>query len=310
MSRVLITGAAGFLGARLARRMVQDGWEVVGLDLVPREYAWRLEGVKLEYRWGSCQDVHDLDVRWIFHCASQGDVPLGLSSPAYTISNNLGGTLALLEAAHRHDGLERFVLQSSEEVYGYQCRLPIREDQPLNPTNVYGCSKAAQELLVGAYRHSFGLPATVIRSSTIFGESMRETQVIPIFLQQALLGKPLTIHGDGRQSRDFHWVDDHIDAMITALTKPEAAGQIVNVGSGQERTVLSIAEDCIRVTGSNSPLKFLPQRPGEQGLRVVLDITRARELLDYRTKVSFEEGLERYCKWLSAKADRPLAATV
>ena len=299
MSRVLITGVAGFLGARLARRMLAEGWEVQGLDLVAPVDAWRLEGVKLDYRWGSCQDVHTLDAPYVIHCASQGDVPLSLSAPAFTINQNVLGTLAVLEAAKRHDGLERFLLQSSEEVYGYCPRLPIREEEPLNPTNAYGASKGAQELLTQAYHHSFGLPVTTIRSGTIFGEGMRRTQVIPIFLEQALRGEPLTIHGDGSQTRDFHWVDDHVDVMITALTALGAAGQIINVGSGEERSVYSIAQDCIHVTGSSSLGSFLPQRPGEEGLRVVLDIIRAKQILSYQPRVSFMEGLDRMCAWLA-----------
>ena len=299
MHKILVTGAAGFLGARLARRLVADGWDVVGLDLVPREYAWRLEGVPLEYRWGSCQDIHELDAPYVVHCASQADVPLSLSAPAYTVSNNVGGTLALLEAAKRHDGLERFLLQSSEEVYGYQTRLPLQEDAPLNPTNVYGASKAAQELLAGAYRHSFGLPVTILRSSTIIGPGMRRTQVIPIFLDQALSGEPLTIQGDGQQSRDFNSVDNHVDALVAALTNREAIGQVINVGSGVERSIREVAAKCLWIAASASKLKFLPQRPGEQDLRVVLDISRARELLGYTPKVAFENELERMCTWLT-----------
>ena len=161
-----------------------------------------------------------------------------------------------------------------------------------------------------SYHHSYGLPVTVIRSSTLIGEGMRKTQVVPIFLQQALRGDPLTVQGDGSQTRDFNWIDDHCAAMVTALTNPKAAGETINVGSGVERSIRSIAEDCIRVTGSRSTLSFSPYRPGEEGLRVVLDITLARELLNYTPKVSFEEGLERCYRWLATKADRPLAAVL
>ena len=149
-----------------------------------------------------------------------------------------------------------------------------------------------------AYHHSYGLPVTVVRSSTLFGEEMRRTQVIPIFLEEALRGEALTVHGDGSQTRDFHWVDDHVNAMVKGLTSPNTLGKTINIGSGQERSVLSIAEKCIQMTGSRSPLVFLPQRPGEQGLRVVLDINKARELLGYAPTVSFQEGLERMRAWL------------
>ena len=320
MSKVLITGVAGFLGARLARRMLQDGWEVVGLDLVPRVDAWRLEGLKLEYRWGSCQDIHTLDAPYVVHCASQADVPLSLSAPAYTVSQNVGGTLALLEAARRYDGLERFILQSSEEVYGYQDRLPIHEDQPLNPTNPYGASKAAQELLARAYFHSYRLPVTVLRSSTIIGVGMRRSQVIPIFLKQALKGEPLTIHGRGDQTRDFTPVENHLDAIVAALAKPESVGQVINVGDGLEWSIRSVAAECIRVANSRSKLSYLPWRPGEEGLRVQLDISRARNVLGYAPQMPFSEALERMAAWLAkepgvnpptpAKTGHPVAANI
>lgn len=299
MPKILITGVAGFLGSRLARKLSTIGWEVQGLDIVARPYAWRLEGVDLDYQWGSCHDIHTLSASYVIHCASQGDVPLSLSAPTFTVLQNVGGTLALLEAAKRHDGLERLLLQSSEEVYGYCPRLPLKEEERLNPTNVYGASKASQELMALAYVYSYGLPVTVLRSGTLLGEGMRRTQVVPIFLEQALRGEPLTVHGDGRQTRDFHWVDDHVDAMIAALTRPEAAGQTLNVGSGEERSIKSIAELCKLVTDSKSIVQFVPQRPGEQNLRVVLDITRAQEVLDYRPMVSFQEGLERMAVWLT-----------
>ena len=169
-----------------------------------------------------------------------------------------------------------------------------------------------------SYHHSYGLPVTVIRSSTLIGEGMRKTQVVPIFLQQALRGDPLTVQGDGSQTRDFNWIDDHCAAMVTALTNPKAAGETINVGSGVERSIRSIAEDCIRVTGSNSTLTFLPWRPGEEGLRVWLDIEKARQVLGYEPRVSFYEVLERMCAWLArelgvtppAKARSPVAAKV
>jgi dTDP-glucose 4,6-dehydratase len=290
--------------------MVQDGWEVIGLDVVAHPDAWRLRGLKIDYRWGSCQDIHSLETSYVVHCASQGDVPLALSAPTYTVSNNVGGTLALLDAARRHDGLERFLLQSSEEVYGYCSRLPIKETEPLNPTNVYGASKAAQELLSMAYHHCYGLPVTVLRSSTIIGHGMRKTQVIPIFLEQALRSGCLTIQGTGAQSRDFNPVENHIDAIMAALAKPRIAGQTLNVGSGEERSILDVAHACIGITDSNSRPTFLPWRPGEEGLRVVLDISKAQSLLGYTPRVSFIEALEEMSAALMQELKRSPIATV
>ena len=297
--RVLITGAAGFLGSRLAMRMAAMGWKVVGIDIVPRSGATRLTGVDIEYRWQSLQDISELDVEYVVHAAAVADVPFALSSPRYAFQQNAMGTLGLLEAAKGVKGLKRIIIQSSESVYGHAARIPITEDSPLNPSNVYGASKAAEELLGIAYHHSHGLPVTIIRSSTLYGEGMRLNQVIPIFLTQALKGQPITIHGRGDQSRDFNYVGNLVNGILLALQHPQAAGGTFNIAGDVEVSVRGLAERCIEITGSSSAITSLPQRPGEEGVRLVPDISRARELLAYEPKVSFEEGLERTAQWVA-----------
>jgi len=278
------------------------------MDIIPRGSAWRLEGLKIDYEWRSCQDIRSVDAPYIIHTAAIADVPYALTSPIATLSTNVLGTAMLMEACARHDGFERIVIQSSESVYGYAKRVPIPEEEPLNPSSVYGASKAAQEMVGMAYRHSHRLPVTVIRSSTLFGPEMRMSQVVPIFLRQAFLGEPITVHGDGHQSRDMQPVDNLVDGILLALTKQLATGQVFNIASGNEVTINQIARTCIELTNSRSPIIHTRQRPGEQDIRLVPDITKARTILGYEPRISFQEGMTMTAQWMSRLLGIPLSS--
>ena len=311
MPKVLVTGVAGFLGARLAKRLLKEGWEVAGVDLVPPGSTHRLEGLKVDYRWMSLQDIRVLDAPYVVHAAAVADVPLALASPNYALQQNVMGTAMLLEAAARHNGFEHLVVQSSESVYGFAKKIPITEEEGLNPSNVYGASKASQELIARAYHNSHHLPVTIIRSSTLFGPEMRRTQAVTIFLTQAMKGEPITLHGDGQQSRDLNFVDNCVDGIVRALANPDAVGDIFNVASGRETTMKQLAEMCIAIVGeipdsarrlrhytSESTIIHTPQRPGEQGIRLVLDISKAQRVLGYQPTITLEQGLKETSNWL------------
>lgn len=299
MPKVLITGVAGFLGAALAKRLLDEGWEVQGVDIVPRSAASRLEGLKIEYLWMALQDLHIIDAPYVVHAAAVADLPMAVKSPNYTLSQNVIGTAMLLEACARHDGFERILNQSSDAVYGYAKRIPIPEDEPLGPSQIYGASKASQEMVAMSYYHSHKLPVTILRSSTLFGVGMRLNQALPIFLNQALKEEPVTLHGDGRQSRDLNEITNMIDAILLALTRNEAIGQVFNIAYGFEISMLELAQRCIALTRSRSEIRHLPQRPGEEGIRLTLDIAKAKALLGYVPGVSFDDGLERTAEWLA-----------
>lgn len=294
--RVFITGIAGFLGAHLARRFLSEGWEVEGADLVPPDQAWRLRGIKVGYLWGSLQDLKTIRAPYVVHCAAVADVPFALSSPFYTAQQNILGTVSLLEACLRNkkqSPMQRVLIMSSESVYGLTSRVPIPEDTPMNPTNIYGASKAAEELVARAYYYSHHLPVVVVRCSTLYGEGMRKTQVIPIFLAQALSNHPITIHGDGSQTRDFVYVEDLTRGIENALLLPGTAGDVYNIASGREISIKGLAELCIAITGSSSHVEHLEQRTGEQGLRLVLDTTKAQQVLGYHASVSLQDGIKK-----------------
>jgi nucleoside-diphosphate-sugar epimerase len=301
MPKILVTGVAGFLGSTLAKRLMAEGWDVYGIDIVSRQDARRLGYLKLAgYEWRSLMDLHQLTpgIEYVVHCGAQADVPYGRTSPLVTMQTNALGTINLCEAARRADSLQRMVVMSSESVYGATPYIPIPEDAPMNPTSLYGASKAAQELTARSYWHTDKLPVVITRSSTLFGVQMRMTQVVSIFLRQAVLGEPITIHGDGAQSRDFQPVSNLVDGIMLALVNPKAVGDVFNLAGGNEISVQQIATLAVRLTGSKSEIQHLPQREGEQGLRLVPDIFKAKRILGYEPRVSFEEGMRETAMWI------------
>ena len=294
MPKLFITGIAGLVGSSLAKDALQNGWDVAGIDLIPRSSASRLNGLKLDYSWGSCQDITPkafVGARYVVHAAAVADVPLALGSPSYTLQQNVMGTLALMQACLEAQ-VERVIIQSSESVYG-KANGRIIETTPLSPVNIYGASKAAQEMVALSFWESYQLPVVVLRSSTLFGPGMRANQVVPIFLRKALAGEPITVHGDGKQSRDFNYISNLIDALRMVLG-PEPwleGGDIFNISGDNEISILDLAQKCIEVMGSKSTIIHLPQRVGEQDLHLVPDCHKAFVRLGYQPKVSFDEGL-------------------
>lgn len=296
-STVMVTGAAGFLGSTLCRRLAADGWKVLGVDLMHRNDAWRLQGVDLEYQWLSLQDIREVPPN-VIHTASVTDVGYAARSPVNAINQTVLGTLAVMEAANRNERLERAVVISSHSVYGKVARQPIREDEALHPGNLYGATKGAQELVSMSYWHSYRMPVVVVRSSIMFGEYERTGALVSLFLGKALRNEPIVIHGDGSQTRDMNYVHNTVDGILEVLVNRRAIGETFNVGSGEEISVRDLAERCIQATGSASEIRNVEARPGEEG-RSALDITKARRILGYEPRVSFYEGLKRTATWLS-----------
>lgn len=304
MSRVFITGVAGFVGSRLAKELLTRGHSVVGVDIMPRDQALRIDGVDVEYHWQSLQDLEQIyGAAHIIHTAAVTDVPFSIPNPTTTIQQNVVGTMKLLDAARREWGAgisasgSRIIIQSSESVYGSTDRVPIPEDAPLRPSNIYGASKAAAEMVAWSYHYSYGLPTVILRSSSLFGPGMRMTQVTPIFLRQALRGMPITVHGAGDQTRDFNYVDNLVAGILGAM-ESAPAGSVFNLAGDNEISVTELAEKCVNVMESSSKIVHTPQREGETGVRLAPDITLAREVLGYEPSVSFDEGLARTADWI------------
>ena len=306
---VLVTGAAGFLGAHAVRRLLDDGWAVTARDLVPPDEAWRLDALAirghagLRYEWGGVEDVRSLGgATHVVHCAAATDVGNTAANPMTALGRTVPPTVALLEAARRSDALERFVLVSSHSVYGNQAVQPIWEDVVPAPGNLYGALKVMQEQAAQAYQRSYGVPVAVVRSATLFGAHIRAGAVVRTFLERALRDEAITVSGDGRQSRDLNHVENTVDGLMAALDRPGAVGGVFNVGSGVDVSILSLAERCIALMGGGR-VEHVPSRPGEEG-RLSLALDRAGDVLGYKPRIALDEGLGLTAEWVRTMGGR------
>jgi UDP-glucose 4-epimerase len=316
--RALITGGAGFIGSHLAEALLAAGHEVVVLDDLSTGRLENLAAVKahprLELSVGSVTDdalvrklVAGADV--VYHLAAAVGVRLILDRPVGTIETNVVGTETVLRAAR--EGRPRVVLASTSEVYGKNDRVPLSEedDRVLGPTTKsrwsYACSKAIDEFLALAYHHEYQLPVTILRFFNTIGprQTGRYGMVVPRFVRQALDGVPITVYGDGRQSRCFTDVEDTVRATIALSVAPAAVGEVFNVGTTHELTIRALAERVRALAGSDSPIVLVayeePYQPGFEDLRRrVPDIRKAERVAGYRPRVSLDETLGRVIEHL------------
>jgi UDP-glucose 4-epimerase len=311
--RALVTGGAGFIGSHLSEALLAAGHEVVVLDDLSTGRLENLQAVQghphFEMVMGSVTDdtvvrklVVGADV--VYHLAAAVGVQLILDRPVGTIETNIVGTETVLRAAC--ETRPRVVIASTSEVYGKNDRVPLSEDDDrlLGPTTKsrwsYACSKAIDEFLGLAYYREHKVPVTVVRFFNTIGprQTGRYGMVVPRFVRQALDGGPITVYGDGRQSRCFTDVEDAVRATIALSMAPTAIGEVFNVGTTHELTIGTLAERVRGLTGSSSPIVHVPYeeayQPGFEDLRRrVPDIRKAERVVGYRPRVSLDETLRR-----------------
>ncbi len=294
----LITGAAGFLGAALANRLVGEGHQVRGLDDLSAGNREALSPEVLFTR-GDVNDRPKLwtllqDVDCVYHLAARVLVPESVLYPREYNAVNVGGTVALMEAM-RDVGVRRVVLVSSGAVYGLQESQPLHEAMMPNPRSPYAVSKLAAEHYVRTIGALWGIETVVLRVFNAYGPGQHlppaHPPVIPNFLYQATRGGTLVVHGDGSQTRDYVFVDDVVRALVAAATAPQASGEIINVGSGVETSVRQLADLVLELTGGRAEIIYNP-RAGSGVTRMCADLTKAEKILNYRPRVSLAEGLQ------------------
>lgn len=302
--RVLVTGGAGFVGSALVRRLLQEQARVTVLDDLFTGRRENLPGSGLEFVQGSVCDpavverlVAQSDT--IFHCAAR-NIVVSTRNPREDYETNIGGTLNVLLAA-RARGNVRVVYTSSASVYGNPRYLPINEDDPLSLLTPYSVSKLAGENYCMAFFESYGLPATAVRYSNIFGPGQDPENpycgVVAKFVEALFAGRPPAIHGDGNQTRDFTFIDDAVEATVLAGTSDRAVGEVFNVGSGVETRVNELAQILIRLTGATVEPVHINRRDVDNIRRRVVNIEKTRRALRWVPEVTLEEGLRRTVEW-------------
>lgn len=293
----LITGAAGFLGSHLANRLAWEGHQVRGLDdlstgdpnvLHPEVLFTRGDVNDRPKLWTLLQDVD-----CVYHLAARVSVPESVLYPREYNAVNVGGTVSLMEAM-RDVGVRRVVLISSGAVYGDQQVQPLREDAVPDPRSPYAVSKLAAEYYVRTIGDLWRIETVSLRVFNAYGPGQHlppsHPPVIPNMLKQAARNGTIVVHGQGRQTRDYVYVDDVVSAMVAASTAPELDNLVINVGSGTETSVQDLARLVLEVTGSKAELLFNPRTdPGVSRMRA--DLSLAHEKLSYQPRISLADGL-------------------
>jgi dTDP-glucose 4,6-dehydratase len=297
--RVLVTGGAGFIGSHFVKRLLAAGDEVIVLDKLT--YSGNRANLPndLEFAHGDIAEPDDVAraarrCEAIVNFAAETHVDRSILSAEDFGRTEFRGTQVLLEHA-RASGL-RLVQVSTDEVYGdLEAGGSSRETDPLRPSSPYSAAKAAGDLLVPAYVRTFGVNASITRGSNTYGPNQYPEKFIPLFVTNALDGEPLPLYGDGRQVRDWLFVEDHCAAIELVLREGEP-GEIYNVGGGGERENIEVAERILELTGAErSLLRSVPDRPGHDR-RYSLDSSRLRQL-GWAPATGFEEGLGATVGW-------------
>lgn len=322
--KLLVTGGAGFIGSAVVRLAVSRGHEVVNLDALT--YAGLLENVasvadapnyafeKVDIRDRAALDrvfaAHKPD--GVMHLAAESHVDRSIDGPSDFIDTNIGGTFNLLEAARKYyfetrqsEGF-RFHHVSTDEVYGSLPSDPdilFTEDTPYDPRSPYSASKAASDHLVRAWHETYGLPVVLTNCSNNYGPYHFPEKLIPVIILKALAGEPLPIYGDGSNIRDWLYVEDHADALLTVIENGQI-GRAYNVGGNSERTNLDLVKSLCAILDALRPgpaayanqITFVTDRPGHDA-RYAIDANRIKDELGWQPSLSLDEGLRRTAQW-------------
>jgi UDP-glucose 4-epimerase len=300
--KVLVTGGAGFIGSNLVRALLARGDEVRVLDNLSTgnrrnlaELAGDVEIVEGELR--SYERVHNAirGVELVFHEGALPSVPRSVHDPLTTSAVNVEGTLNVLLAA-RDEDVRRVVFASSSSVYGNVGELPRRENQHTDPISPYGVSKLAAERYCVAFSRVYALETVALRYFNVFGPNQDPTSqyaaVVPRFIAAVRAGRPVSIYGDGTQSRDFTYVANVVDANLLAAAADDVSGAVLNVATGRQLSVNDLADAVGEVLGLSVEKEYLPQRAGDV-LDSWADCREAQRLLGYEPAVDLLEGLRR-----------------
>ena len=329
---VLVTGAAGFIGAALSARLLQRGDRVVGLDnlndyydpslkqarlrqieAIASEDAWRFAEMALEDGDALMALFAAEKPEVVVNLAAQAGVRYSLENPAAYIQSNLVGFGHLLEGC-RHHGTENLVYASSSSVYGGNRNLPFHEQQPVNhPVSLYAASKKANELMAHTYSHLYGLPATGLRFFTVYGPWGRPDMAPMLFARAILAGEPIKVFNHGKMQRDFTYIDDIVEGVLRCCDKPATANpefdplqpdpataaaphRVFNIGNSQPTELLRFIEVMEQALGREAIKDFQPMQPGDV-VATAADTSALEQWVGFKPSTSIETGVDAFARW-------------
>lgn len=326
-ARILVTGAAGFIGSHLSERLLSAGHEVVGLDNFDTFYDpavkdRNLEGARSFARFTELRgDIRDEDVYErvpdgidaVIHLAARAGVRPSIEDPVLYMDVNIHGTARLLEFM-RSRGIRRLLFGSSSSVYGDDAPVPFSEgdaaDRPISP---YAATKRAGELIVHSHGHLFGIDALCLRFFTVYGPRQRPDLAIHKFARLMMRGADVPMFGDGTSERDYTEIDDILDGVEGALGylyRNPGTYDVVNLGGARTIALRAMIDEIASALGVRPSIRRLDDQPGDVR-RTFADVSKAERMFGYRPRVPFDEGIRRFADWLGQeRASRPFAAAV
>jgi len=299
--RVLVTGADGFAGSHLVERLLE--YNALVSIFVHNKELKNLNHVKNKLNEVIIEDIADKKTteliaknnpEIIFHLAVDGYVRNSIENPLKVNQTNLDGTLNVLEAAKQLKNLQRFIFLSSCVVYGTKLN-PIKETDEFKPSTPYAASKAAGELYCYSYFKTYNLPVTIVRPFNFYGPRQIK-DVISLFINLALKNQDIKLEGGGKQTRDFTYVQDVLDAFLIMGMNEKAIGEAINFGTGKDISIKELAEKIIIYSGSKSRIVNAPERPG-QDLMLCCDNKKAGQLFNWQPKINLDQGLKLTVQW-------------
>ncbi|MDP3143167.1 MAG: SDR family oxidoreductase [Candidatus Omnitrophota bacterium] len=314
MSRYLVTGGAGFIGSHIVEKLVSTGEKVRVLDnfssgkMENLKFTAGLSSDEFEIIKGDIRDIETCKkacagVDYVLHQAALRSVPKSMLNPHEYNVVNIDGILNMLEAA-KECAVKRFVFASSSSVYGDTDKFPEREDAYPLLISPYALSKLAGEYYCRIFSENYGLETVSLRYFNVFGPRQalddEYAVVIPKFITCILNGQPPPIHGTGKQSRDFTFIDNVVQANLLAANTPNIKCEVFNVANGRDNSVLDIVAVANQITGKSIKPVFEPKRAGDV-FRTLADISKIKRMLKYTPHIDFKEGLKRTIEWFSAK---------
>jgi len=312
--RILVTGAAGFIGSHLSERLLNNGHSVIGVDNFDDFYAPQVKRrnisrclqndrfrlIEADIRDNSAMDgATGQDVEVIVHLAAKAGVRPSIEEPLVYADVNINGTMVLLESAKKH-GIDKFIIASSSSVYGNNEKVPFSEEDNVDfPISPYAATKKACELICHTYHHLCGTSITCLRFFTVYGPRQRPDLAIHKFARLIEAGQPIPVYGDGSMMRDFTYIDDIIDGTVAAIDRC-AGFNIYNLGESQPISVNDLIAEIENALGKKAVREHLPLQPGDVD-RTYADIERAGRDLDYDPGTDIRAGLANFTEWLRSE---------